>query len=277
MNVAETANQNWQAYLSLKLRAGTHKTSLIPVKRYGPLSVQRPFYPEQETCHVYLLHPPGGVVGGDQLTLDVEAETQSSTLITTPGATKFYFSAGFTAEVRQNLTVREDAILEFLPQENIYFPGAQVKASTRLNVSENALVMLWEKHCFGRPVNQEQFTEGQVISKIEVYHEETLIFTEKQRIDAQEIHRSSGFRGAPVIGTILIYGTGMTSLLLNEIRAINPVKGISGISQLSEKLTLIRYMGQSTADVNDYFIALWTVLRPVIVKRQSCIPRIWNT
>ena len=272
-----SATQNWQAYLSLKLSAGTSKTSLIPQKRYGPLSVQRPFYPELETCHVYLLHPPGGVVGGDQLTLDIEAEAQSRALITTPGATKFYFSAGQTAEVRQNLSLQQNAILEFLPQENIYFPGAQVNACTRLDVSNNSVAMLWEKHCFGRPANQETFTNGQVISKIEVYAEKRLIFTEKQRIDAQEIHRASGLRGAPVIGTLLIYGPGITSLLLNDIRAINPVQGISGITQLSEKLTLIRYMGQSTADVNDYFIALWTVLRPVIIQRQSCIPRIWNT
>lgn len=277
MNTAEASSQNWQAHLSLKLRAGAQKTSLIPVKRYGPLSVQRAFYPEQETCHVYLLHPPGGVVGGDQLDLEVEAEESSSTLITTPGATKFYLSAGRTAQLSQSLKVQPQANLEFLPQENIYFPGAQVNARTQIYVSENSSVMLWEKHCFGRPVIDESFSEGLVVSTLELICEGELIFTEKQRIDALDIQCSSGLRHAPVIGTLLVYGDGMTKVHLDALRSVTPEDGFSGVTRLTDKLLLIRYMGQSTIDVNHYFITLWQQLRPLILQRPSCIPRIWNT
>ncbi len=89
--------------------------------------VQRPFYPEGGTCHVYLLHPPGGVVGGDQLELQVQSEPGSHALITTPAATKFYRAGPHPHSLlQQNLQVR-DATLEWLPQETIVFDGAEGK------------------------------------------------------------------------------------------------------------------------------------------------------
>ena len=38
----------------------------------GPFCIQRPFYPGDGACHVYLLHPPGGLAAGDELDLDVD-------------------------------------------------------------------------------------------------------------------------------------------------------------------------------------------------------------
>ena len=93
--------QNWAALLRLELRAAADRTRLVPIERRGPLSVQRPFYPEGEVCHVYLLHPPGGVVGGDRLELCLDLQARAKALFTTPGAAKFYQSAGATAQVRQ--------------------------------------------------------------------------------------------------------------------------------------------------------------------------------
>ena len=144
MNSVSSILQNWEAYLELKLTPGQDKTRLVPLKRYGPLSVQRPFYPEKEVCHVYLLHPPGGVVGGDKLELQVDLEPQAKALFTTPGATKFYLSAGHFAQVKQQLKVQQDAELEYLPQENIYFPGSLVNAKTSLQVAKNSSAIVWE-------------------------------------------------------------------------------------------------------------------------------------
>ena len=101
MNAVAPVSQNWEAFLQLELRTGQDKTHLVPIKRYGPLSVQRPFYPEAECCHVYLLHPPGGVVGGDKLEVQLELKPEAKALFTTAGAGKFYRSAGDVALVSQ--------------------------------------------------------------------------------------------------------------------------------------------------------------------------------
>lgn len=277
MNAVVTPSRNWQAYLELCLIAGQDKTRLQPLRRYGPLSVQRPFYPEQDVCHVYLLHPPGGVVGGDQLELRVDQQPASRALFTTPGATKFYHSSGEYARVKQLLNIQDNAQMVYLPQENIYFPGARVRAKTSLNVQPGSHAIIWEKHCFGRPANDEFFAEGQVISELQVHCGEQLVFTEKQRVDATEIRRTTGLRGQPVVGSLLVYSDRLNRDLLDALTAVTPLYGISGITRPTSRLLVSRYMGSSTAEVNDYFIRLLEILHPVIMQRALCRPRIWDT
>ena len=92
--MSNTIQQGWIAKLELNFSVSRSKTFLSKRKHIGPLTVQQPFYPEEGLCHLYLLHPPGGVVGGDQLSIVVKTDSDSGALITTPGATKIYRSNG---------------------------------------------------------------------------------------------------------------------------------------------------------------------------------------
>ena len=277
MNEAALTTQNWEAFLQLELRRGGHRTRLVPRKRYGPLTVQRPFYPEAECCHVYLLHPPGGIVGGDRLELQVDVDNDAEALLTTPGAAKFYLSAGQTAQLRQSFRIAGGAQLEFLPLENIYFPGAEVRSRTSIDVDPGGRFMLWEKHCFGRPANNEFFARGRLHARIELRSEGKLLFTETQRVDGAELRRSSGMRGHPVSGSFLVYGAELETGLLRELQQIEPESGVGAISQIDSKLLVARCIGSSTRDLDAYFVTLWESLRPVLGRREACHPRIWNT
>ncbi len=250
---------------------------MVPRQRYGPLSVQRPFYPEGACCHTYLLHPPGGVVGGDHLEIDINTQSGAHGLVTTPGAGKFYLSAGDTAQVKQSLTVGADSRFEYLPQENIYFPGARVHSRTDINVDDNSGLVLWEKHCFGRPANHESFSEGEVTTELHLRRHGSLLFSEKQRVDHDEIERASGFRGNAVAATLLVYGTKLSSDLLQALREQVPESALSGISMPEDELLLVRCLGNNTAAINAYFIRLWQLLRPALFELPACSPRIWNT
>ncbi|MDJ0834487.1 MAG: urease accessory protein UreD [Gammaproteobacteria bacterium] len=269
--------QNWQALLQLELRGGQDRTRMVPLRRYGPLSVQRAFYPEQDCCHVYLLHPPGGVVGGDLLQLQVQAQPQSHSLLTSPGANKFYRSGGEIARVEQQLEVQANSRFEFLPQENIYFPGARVNMQTRIDVSADSRAMIWEKHCFGRPANHEAFDNGQVITELQLRQDRRLLFTEKQRIDAEEIQRASGLRGQPVIGSLLMIAPAIDDALIDQCRQLQPEQGMAAFTRPLDNLLLLRYLGSSTLELNRFFIRVWELCRPMLLDKQACHPRIWNT
>lgn len=277
MNAPVSGPQNWSASLDLKFNAGEAKTRLVPIRRYGPLSVQRPFYPEGDVCHTYLLHPPGGVVGGDQLELKIRCESHTASLLTTPGATKFYKSAQMTAALTQSLVVDDSATLEFLPQENIYFPGALVQAHTRVELVEGSSVLLWEKHCFGRPANAEKFDSGRVKTRLDINQQGQLIYSETQRVDDAVISHACGLRNNPVMGTFVIYSRSLDKKIITDCRELDYRGGIAGVTQPIDSLLLIRYMGESTQALNDYFVKLWEIVRSPVLNRSACHPRIWNT
>ena len=101
-----SSNIGWKAQLDLGFFQENHRTILRDRKHIGPLQIQKPFYPEDDgTCHLYLLHPPGGVVGGDQFEIRINVQSQARALITTPAAGKFYRSAGQDALQSQEIKV----------------------------------------------------------------------------------------------------------------------------------------------------------------------------
>ncbi len=108
---AEEVASGWRARLELGFAPRPGRTALVHRRQRGPLAVQRPFYPEDDVCHLYLLHPPGGVVGGDSLHIQADAGAGAHALVTTPGATKFYLSAGASAQQVQILRVAVGASL----------------------------------------------------------------------------------------------------------------------------------------------------------------------
>ena len=148
----ELGSDPWQAELHLRFNAdipphssekraangdaaqATHgRTRLVERRHKGPLVVQRPFWPEGDPCHVYLVHPPGGVVGGDELRIDAQLDPGAHALITTPAATKFYRCEGRISSQAQELRAA-GATLEWLPQENIFYRGADARTATRVHI-----------------------------------------------------------------------------------------------------------------------------------------------
>ncbi len=85
----------WQAKLRLRFEDDQGVTRLTERSHSGPLRVQKPLYPEgARICHAILIHPPGGVVGGDRLAVEVEAGPGAHALLTSPGAAKWYRANG---------------------------------------------------------------------------------------------------------------------------------------------------------------------------------------
>jgi urease accessory protein len=263
----------WQASLSLGFRKSPARTVLAERRHRGPLSVQRPLYPEGDLCHVYLLHPPGGVAGGDELNVQARVEPGAQALVTTPGATKFYRSAGPMASLTQELRV-EDGSLEWLPQENIFFPGAVAEIHTRVMLEGAGLFIGWEINCLGRTVLKERFEPGRALFHFSLHRQGRPILLERLNLNgAETLDGPAGLRGQPVIGTLVATledGSSLDGLrdsLSGDELALTWVDG----------LLVARYLGDSTERARNCFVALWQRLRPVVIGRPPCAPRIWNT
>ena len=197
-------NTGWKAKLHLKFVEENNKTVLKQRTHQGPLQVQKPFYPDANgACHVYLLHPPGGVVGGDSFDIKIDVDPNANVLITTPAAGKFYRSAGEEAYQKQVIKVADHGILEWLPSENIFFPGAKVKLETRVDLSEESHFIGWDILCLGRPAISETFSRGQLTQRFEVFHNRRPIRLDKLVIQENDpaLDEKWGLGGKPVGGS----------------------------------------------------------------------------
>lgn len=275
-NTAEQIDSGWHASLHLGFRKGPGKTVLAERKRQGPLAVQRAFYPEGDLCHIYLLHPPGGVAGGDHLEISTQVSENAAALVTTPGATKFYRSSGPVAYQQQRLSVHGGS-LEWLPQENILFPGAQVELSTRVDLSGDASFIGWEINCLGRPVISERFDWGYATFNFSLLRDGLPVLYERLVINSEEkLNAAAGLRNHPVVATL--YATTDNVELLETLRAQVPAAIHQQLAiTLVDGLLVARYLGDSTETARQLFIRIWEVLRPAVVNRPPSAPRIWNT
>lgn len=268
-------DNGWCARLKLGFCPTAVKTVLAERERYGPLAVQRAFYPEGDCCHVYLLHPPGGVAGGDRLEIIANSHAGSRSLLTTPGATKFYHSAGPQASVRQQLNIAGE--MEWLPQENIFFPGADVDISTRVNLEADARFIGWEINCLGRPVIDERFDAGSACFRFEVFRDGLPVLCERLLLrDETALNAPAGLRGNRVFATL--YATCDDDQLCERLRSALPPeqKTDIGITQV-DGLLIARYLGNSTETAKKLFVSLWQMIRPNVLLRPACEPRIWHT
>jgi urease accessory protein len=270
----------WAAELELSFgRRG--RTTVIERRRHrGPLLVQRAFHPEDDgTCHVYVLHPPGGVAGGDELSLGVDVLEGASALLTTPAATKLYRTRGARSTLRQTFRVRSGGSLEWLPQETLAFGGSNVVATTSVHLDANASYLGWEITCLGRPASGDHFEKGWFRQCTEIQREGELVLVDRTHVDAGGSARSAawGWAGRSVYATLVASTT--SEALVTELRdSVVPSRpgDVFAVTSLSG-FTVCRWLGSSAEQARRTLSAAWRILRNELFGKPACPPRIWTT
>ncbi len=276
--IAETSSTGWRARLSLGFAHDGRRTILSHRKHYGPLVIQKAFYPEGEPCHIYLLHPPGGVVGGDQLRLDVEVTDKAHALLTTPAASKFYRSHARTATLEQLFQVKPGATLEWLPQETILFADSHVRMQTKIRLAEDARFIGWELLCLGRPASGEKYLLGECRQRFSIWRDDTPILIETTRLHgaASVLDQKWGLQGATVMGTCLAVGADKT--VLQALRAADiAIENGSFTTTLINDVLICRALAMQAEPARNAFIRAWQIMRPFLLQREASVPRIWFT
>jgi urease accessory protein len=270
----------WRAQLDLGFTANNDRTILSHRSHFGPLQVQKPFYPEENgTVHVYILHPPGGVVGGDFLKLNIDVKRNAHSLITTPAAGKFYRSSGPVARQSQTMRVAPGGILEWFPLENIFFSGANVRIETRVDLSDDSHFISWDIFCLGRPASSERFDQGFLNQRMEICRNGAPL-----RVDILNAKGGSdfldakwGLMGYPVIGNMVCATDNQEVVdLMRDIEVDSSQNELFSVTR-TEGIMLCRFLGNSVERAKTIFIKAWKVLRMTLMGLDIVKPRIWNT
>ncbi len=250
---------------------------------HGPLRIQRPFYPEgRQILHLYLLHPPGGVVGGDQLEIVVELGARSHAVMTTPAAQKLYRSAGAISRINTQLTVRSLARLEWLPTETIIYDGAKVQTRQRIDLAPDARFIGWDMACFGRPASDIAFNRGRVEFGLELYRGTVPLIIENLDVvgGSQVLSAPWGFAGCTAFGSLYCVTSDSTQLeqACQEINrhcgADTRIRG--GMTQL-DGCAVLRVQAAHLHDVRAALVRAWRIARPMTLGHIAHEPRIWTT
>ena len=270
----------WEARLSLGYERKGGRTVLTRREHVGPLRVQRNLYPEGEgTCHGIVVHPPGGIAGGDRLAIAATLGESCAVLLTTPGAGKWYRSSGPAASQSLTFGLKAGASLEWLPQETIVFNSAMANMTTEVRLEGDATYLGWEILCFGRTASGERFAKGRLCTRTDVTRDGRRLWLEQGRINGDDPLFASpvGLAGHTVCGTLIAAGRDLSADVVAACRAVPAVNGAkAGITRLPG-VCIARWLGDSSEDARHWFAALWALMRPVLHGGPAEAPRIWAT
>jgi urease accessory protein len=287
----------WQARLELRFEANAGRTRLAHRRHHGPLLIQRIFHPEPpsaldalavEPCHAYVLHPPGGVVSGDELQLEVDVQAQAHALLTTPAAGKFYRraelgadephgSARRVARLTQRLAA-DGGVLEWLPQENIFYPETAVELRTIVRLDAGARFIGWEIGCLGLPASRASLGHGSVRQSFELWQGATPLLLERLNIERACLASRWGLAGHAALGTWLAFPASAQQLssALAVTSALNCADMTLACTLVDGALACRGFAARADR-LKQAFIDLWCALRPGLLGRTAIAPRIWAT
>ncbi len=275
---------HWLANLILNFSEKNGRSYLAKKQHSGPLVIQKTLYPEGESiCHGIIIHPPGGVAGGDELILNVSMQANASALLTTPGAGKWYKANGAPASQHLQFDLTDQSSLEWLPQENILFDGSIVNFSADIQLGIDAKYAGWEILCFGRQAKGETWQTGKLKQKLVIKRVDKTIWQESAHLQANDrfFHSKIGLSSNVVSASFVIAAGVVPAELFAqcqqfEIDNASDSTAKFGVSALPEVFSA-RYIGMSAQSARHYFEGLWQLLRPWYASRSATRPRIWNT
>lgn len=202
--VAATLRTDGVARLKVERISG--ESVAMEVDEQGPLRLRFPRVRASDALEAVIVNTGGGVVGGDRLTFEIEANERASVAVTSQAAEKLYRSSGANASISVHLTAGKNAALLWLPQESILFDRARVVRSIDADLAATASVTICESVVFGRTAMGERVASGLLRDRWRIRREGKLVFADALTLDgsvAKILDGPAVARGAVAMATLV--------------------------------------------------------------------------
>lgn len=273
----------WTARLDLHYALQDGR-SVARFRHEGPLRVLHSLYPEGEAvCHNVLVHPPGGIVGGDTLQIELNLDPGTHALLTTPGATRFYRTSGESARQSVHARVAAGARLEWLPLEALAYSGCQAHNELKLDLAPGAEMMGWDVLALGLPAADQPFTAGRFQQHLEMPG----VWLERGSIDATDhalLDGPVGLAGRRCLAT-LFFASGDALArerreaaleLARDVIATHPLASTAGATSPNPQVVVLRVLAPLVEPAFDLLKSVWAQWRTALWKLPAEQPRVWS-
>ena len=275
---------SWHAKLDIAYRLEQQR-SVARHTHSGPLRVLQSLYPEGDAiCHNVLVHPPGGLVGGDTLDMVITAGGATHGLITTPGATRFYRSLGEPAVQRTRITLQDRARLEWLPLEAIAYNACLAENHLTVTLGPEAELIGWDITAFGLPSANLPFDAGHFLQHIEVpgvWLERGLM----QATDRRLMDGPLGLAGQRCMASLFFVSGSKIARdrreagleLARQVVGSHTLSQMAGVTCPNEQVLVLRVLAPLVEPAADLLRQVWQVWRQHLWQLPASVPRIWST
>jgi len=274
----------WHAKLDLDYQLETGR-SVARHCHTGPLRILQSLYPEGDAiCHNVLVHPPGGLVGGDVLDLTIDVAPGAHGLLTTPGATRFYRSEGAPALQRTTISVATDARMEWLPLEAIAYNGCLAENRLTLNLKPGAEMLGWDVTALGLPLAAKPFKSGHFCQHLEMPG----VWLERANIKALDdllLNSPLGLAGHRCFATLFFMSGSKLKRqrrqdALDAARQViqaHPLCVTAGATSPDGQVVLVRVLAPVVEPAMALLRSVWLAWRSQLWQLNATSPRIWST
>lgn len=274
----------WEGSLALRYRSEGGRTR-VHDRHDGPLRVLKSFHPEGDTvCHSVLVHPPGGIVGGDVLAIDIGLDAGAHALVTTPGATRFYRSLGATATQTLEVRAEAGARLEWLPLETLAYSGCIAENRSRFLLAAGAEMIGWDLTALGLPASDQPFVAGRFTQSIEL---------PRRWLERGTVHGAApalldsplGWAGERTLATLWFaageaIAPARRECLVDAARAVcdaHPLGPRTGTTAVDPAVVVVRALAPRVEPAMALLASIWRAWRPIAWDLEASPPRVWRT
>lgn len=249
-------------------------TVLSDLRQSGCLKARFPRSGHADWANAVMLNIGGGVAAGDRLDISVELAPGARLTLAAQAAERFYRALPEAAPsvVRTRLTVADDAMMEWLPQETILFDRASVDRRLDITLAPDARFLGVESLVFGRKAMGESVHQARLRDLIRIRRGGKLLLHDAIRLDGEVAatlsHRAIA-NGARAVATLVLVDPDAEAQCDPLRAALADLPAKAGVSAW-DGLLLSRIVAADGASLRTAVVAGLAVLRS-----GRPLPRVW--